>query len=316
MTQFPWQRRLVEQLARENRWPDVLDLPSGTGKTAALDVAVFHLALQADRKERCAALRIILVVDRRLVVDDADRRARKIACALRDPARCSEAAWSARLGSGCNGSPAPAHRRWSPSGCAAERPWSTTGRAPRRSRPFFCSTVDQVGSRLLFRGYGVSNRMKPVHAGLLGEDSLILLDEAHLSEPFLQTLQAVRTVGGANVTPVVLTATPGGSYERPFQLGAGDVAGRLTLPRLRPAARQGSQGGWVSGIPKGNMVKSVSDGCRTKSRERAVKLAVRWLTLDIGRSYCTSTSRLFWSQCDSRADGRGGWPPLPCFCGG
>ena len=88
---FPWQQRLVEQLARENRWPEVLDLPTGTGKTAALDVAVFHLALQADSKERCAALRIVLVVDRRLVVDDADRRARKIACALRDPARCPQA---------------------------------------------------------------------------------------------------------------------------------------------------------------------------------------------------------------------------------
>ena len=65
---FPWQQRLVEQLADENRWPDVLDLPTGTGKTAALDVAVFHLALQANCPQRRAALRIVLVVDRRLGV--------------------------------------------------------------------------------------------------------------------------------------------------------------------------------------------------------------------------------------------------------
>jgi len=226
---FPWQRRLVEQLARENRWPDVLELPTGTGKTAALDVAVFHLALQAGRKERCAPLRIVLVVDRRLVVDDADRRARKIASALRDPARAGVVGEVAqRLGriAGAGAPPLVAERLRG--GAPLEHDWARTPTQPT----ILCSTVDQVGSRLLFRGYGVSDRMKPVHAGLLGEDSLILLDEAHLSEPFRQTLQAVREVGGANVTPVVLTATPGSRYERPFQLDAADRADPTLQARL------------------------------------------------------------------------------------
>ena len=88
---FPWQQRLVEHLASNNRWPDVLDLPTGSGKTAALDVAVFHLALQANCPRRRAALRIVLLVDRSLVVDDAGRRAQRIAAALCDPSRCPEA---------------------------------------------------------------------------------------------------------------------------------------------------------------------------------------------------------------------------------
>ena len=234
---FPWQQRLVEQLAGDNQWPDVLDLPTGAGKTAALDAAVFHLALQADSKERCAPLRIVLVVDRRLVVDDAHRRARRIAAALRDPAHVAEPGrvvvkeMARRLqrlaGEGEN--PLVAVRRRG--GAPLEHDWARTPTQPT----ILCSTVDQVGSRLLFRGYGVSDRMRPVHAGLLGEDSLILLDEAHLSEPFQHTLQAVRELGKASVTTVVLTATPGRNYERPFELAPEDRKHPVLRARIAAA---------------------------------------------------------------------------------
>ena len=50
-------------------------LPTGTGKTAAIDIAVFHLACQADRgPARTAPLQILLVIDRRIVVDAAFKR--------------------------------------------------------------------------------------------------------------------------------------------------------------------------------------------------------------------------------------------------
>src|SRR4051794_1039285 len=77
---FPWQRRLADKVVQEGGWPSVLDLPTGSGKTAAIDIAVFHLALEVDHgRERHAPVRIAFVVDRRLVVDDAFTRAKKIA---------------------------------------------------------------------------------------------------------------------------------------------------------------------------------------------------------------------------------------------
>ena len=235
---FPWQQSLVDRLDREDRWPDILDLPTGAGKTAALDAAVYHLALRADTPT-AAALRIVLVVDRRLVVDDAYRRAQKIERALTDPSQTrvsgrnvvEEVARRLQLLSGTDAPPLVAARLRG--GAPLEHDWARTPTQPT----LLCSTVDQIGSRLLFRGYGVSNRMKPVHAGLLGEDSLILLDEAHLSEPFRKTLSDVHELGRAGVKTVVLTATPGARSKRPFALGPRDRADPVLKPRLQATKR-------------------------------------------------------------------------------
>ena len=54
---FPWQQALVDELAEKDEWREVLDLPTGSGKTAALDAAVFHLALRHDSPQK-SALRI------------------------------------------------------------------------------------------------------------------------------------------------------------------------------------------------------------------------------------------------------------------
>jgi len=235
---FPWQQKLVDCLADGNEWPGVLDLPTGSGKTAALDAAVFHLALCADSPGE-APLRVAFVVDRRLVVDDAFSRAERIADALRNASRGGSGSSSVvgevasrlqRLAG--RGNPPLVTQRLR-GGVPLEDDWARTPTQPT----VLCSTVDQVGSRLLFRGYGVSDRMKPVHAGLLGVNSLILLDEAHLSEPFRQTLHALRELGGARTGVALLSATPGESGGHVFRLSAEDREHQTLKKRLEASKR-------------------------------------------------------------------------------
>ncbi len=189
---FPWQARLARLAADQGRMPDLMDLPTGSGKTACLDIGLFLLALDPSRFAR----RIVLVVDRRTIVDQSHRRALALQGALAqaeaDPASRPV---SARVAASLRALSGPRTRETEPvldavvlrGGIPQDRDWARTP-----SRPLLvASTVDQVGSRLLFRGYGLSDSMAPVHAGLLGTDTLLLLDEVHLSGPFRESLAAL-----------------------------------------------------------------------------------------------------------------------------
>ena len=213
---FPWQTMLAERSAA-GRWPDAIDLPTASGKTACLDIAVYALAAQASDPNRRNARRIWFVVDRRIVVDEAFERAERIAKALENPTSLAIRAVAERL-LDLRGLP----RRERPlavgrlrGGVLRDDRWA---RIPSQAA-IITSTVDQLGSRLLFRGYGHSALAAPIFAGLAGNDSLIFLDEAHCAVPFLQTLRAVQMFRApkwsevANHTPfdvIVLSATPPG----------------------------------------------------------------------------------------------------------
>ncbi|NYZ13544.1 type I-U CRISPR-associated helicase/endonuclease Cas3 [Azospirillum sp. RWY-5-1] len=231
---FPWQAALARRVAGTG-WPALLDLPTGSGKTAVIDIAVFTLALEIDRPaaERRAPLRLFFAIDRRIVVDDVARRADhlrdRLDAALTDDAADAVATTVARRLAGGTGK--PLHTATLRGGTLHhDADWA---RSP--AQPLVCvTTVDQLGSRLLFRGYGVSEGMRPVHAGLTGNDALIVLDEAHLSRPFEQTLATVRRLRGNAGTPfhvVRMSATPGGPADA-FTLGAEDRTHPVLSRRL------------------------------------------------------------------------------------
>ena len=216
---FAWQTRLLHEVVAQG-WPDTIAAPTGTGKTAVLDIALFHLALEAGTDgPRMAARRIVLAVDRRVVVDQAFERAKKIRCALAKAKSGVLGAFADALRAAGAGRGDPLHVEELRGGMPREDDWVREPAQPT----ILCTTVDQLGSRLLFRGYGVSPGMAPVHAGLLGEDALLLLDEAHLSGAFRETLAAVgrrrnSTVLGLPWSASMMTATPGAMASRPFDL--------------------------------------------------------------------------------------------------
>ncbi len=217
---FSWQERLAQTVCSKTDVADVVDLPTGSGKTAIINVSLFHLAFDLSRNsKRCAPLRIAWVVDRRLIVDDAYDRAKHIAQAL-DRAENGILKTVADLFRAMAGSGAPPLTvQRLRGGMPREGDWARTPTQPT----VLASTVDQVGSRLLFRGYGVSPSMRPIHAGLLGTDTLLILDEVHLAEPFRQTLEMIGRFDHTSNAPgrvMQLSATPRRLSRRVFTLGA------------------------------------------------------------------------------------------------
>jgi len=194
---FPWQRMLVEKIAGnawpETGWPEGIDLPTASGKTACIDAAVFLLALgEQDGRvppDHPARRRIFFVVDRRIVVDEAFERAARLADTLKNATGgvLEQVADRLRALAGPE-SPEPLIAARLRGGTVKDERWRRSPAQPA----IITSTVDQLGSRMLFRSYGSSNLSAPIEAALTACDSLILLDEAHCAVPFMQTARLVR----------------------------------------------------------------------------------------------------------------------------
>ncbi len=229
---FPWQERLTGQVLDEGKWPDIIDLPTGTGKTAILDTAIFALAVRPEVFPR----RVVFVIDRRIVVDQVVSRAKQIEEKIREGSTQVLKNIKKCLDNIGGGSPlgVVALR----GGIPIDKEW-----ARRPDEPWvMVSTLDQFGSRLLFRGYGVTQRMRPIHAGLAGNDCLVILDEVHLSRAFAETLRAVKYFGNKSVLPnrfhiVEMSATPTNSSGNRFHLTKADLEQSPELRRRTKAKK-------------------------------------------------------------------------------
>lgn len=166
--------------------PSAVSVPTGLGKTAVMAIWLAALTQQMRAGKVSLPRRLIYVVDRRAVVDQATQFAETLRANLQksaaEPLRAA-----LELGEG-EALPISTLRGQ----FVDNRDWLA-----EPSRPaIIVGTVDMVGSRLLFEGYGVSRKMRPYHAGLLGVDALVLLDEAHLVPPFEALLAEIAESAG------------------------------------------------------------------------------------------------------------------------
>lgn len=240
---FPWQQRLADR-AVANDWPSQVDVFTGLGKTMAIDAAVYALAASADVPpgERRTPTRIAFIVDRRVVVQAAYEHALEINAALDGTRDVPVLRWAReQLLSIVGETGEPLVVTQMRGGVTWESRWVRSPQQPA----VVVGTVDQLGSRLLFRGYGTSDRMKPIDAALIGTDALIVLDEAHMSSALVETVTTVRTLGSRAVVPPLparpvrvleLTATPR-NVSDDHLIGEDDLADPVAGPRLRAVKR-------------------------------------------------------------------------------
>jgi CRISPR-associated endonuclease/helicase Cas3 len=168
---FPWQVALLERLSSE-AIPAALDIPTGLGKTAVMAIWLVARACGAPLPRR-----LVYVVDRRAVVDQATTVAERLRAWV-------DRELDVRRALALSG-PLPISTLRGQH--IDNRAWLEDPSLPA----IVLGTVDMIGSRLLFEGYGVSRKMRPYHAGLLGSDTLIVLDEAHLVPPFERLVEQI-----------------------------------------------------------------------------------------------------------------------------
>lgn len=207
---FPWQVALFKHFINGD-FPSACNIPTGLGKTSILAIWLIAYAKSPTRIPR----RLVYVVNRRTVVDQTTSEAEKLLEKAKE-----------------FGFPTPAISTLRGQ-FADNREWSRDPSKPA----IICGTVDMIGSRLLFSGYGISYRSKPLHAGFLGQDVLLVHDEAHLEPAFQELLKTIaneqeRRKEFRSFRIMELTATSRGAGEM-FTLTPEDQENTFVLKRIQ-----------------------------------------------------------------------------------
>ena len=244
-TPHSWQTRLLEEMLEMGRWPDVISAPTGSGKTCVIDVHVYLNALAGEAQgnqqypwELQELLngfprRLAVLAPRRALVDEQTNTSEAIQTGLEnhydDPLLeqlrdgLLRRANAALVDQSTNPPPALLVD-------------SVRGGKPRKyfldndawqTHPTYCAVIhmtpDMFGSAILFRHYGASRKRRPQDAGLLGIDTVAVVDEGHLQQQLLFTsrrigeLESVSKATGRPILQVVsTTATPGTQESEQF----------------------------------------------------------------------------------------------------
>src|SRR5579862_1503828 len=188
---YRWQVEAFDAFS-ENHIPSALALSTGSGKTNI--IVIWLLALLDQQRTGRVSLprRLVWVINRRAVVDQATEIAEAISKKFEvdSPWRVALNAMSMSGGLGVS-TLRGEHED--------NQEWSDDPSKPA----IIVGTVDMVGSRLLLAGYGLSARQRAQDAGLLGSDVLIVNDEAQLSPAFAGLTRQVQEMRRMATIPLL-----------------------------------------------------------------------------------------------------------------
>jgi CRISPR-associated endonuclease/helicase Cas3 len=212
-----WQARLFKCMAA-GTVPPACELPTGLGKTSVIPIWLIALVRQdpgscVQRLPR----RLVYIVNRRTVVDQATDVVKELRERLRNPLNDRWSEHKATLnafrgGLGTLSAGGDEDELLGVSTLRGELADNEEWKADPARPAIVVGTIDMIGSKLLFSGYGDGRRDRVHHAGLIGQDVLIVHDEAHLSPAFSRLLWKVereqrKTGEGRPVNVMELSAT-------------------------------------------------------------------------------------------------------------
>lgn len=190
---YAWQVQAYEALCA-GRIPSQIKVPTSAGKTMVMALFVAALARQAASGQVRLPRRLVVAVNRRALVDDASRLAERLHGLLHSDALPELRAALASLSA--TGTPLEVSTLRGE--FADNGRWSLDPSTPA----IVLATPDMLGSRLLFRGYGVGRSRSATHAGLLGVDTLVVHDEAHLAPAFSALLRQIESLAAAGASAI------------------------------------------------------------------------------------------------------------------
>jgi len=277
---------MFEDVANGNP-PSLVDLPTGAGKTDLIVIWLIALAWYGHKRSDAKPIprRLVWVVNRRVLVQQVHEMVNELRTTLNESesetTKELKRALQSLYGFGDTSVLNIVQLRGQR---LDDREWSLTPTQPQ----LIIGTVDQIGSRLLFQGYGQGKWSRPLQAALLGIDAWVCVDEAHLVPAFAVTLRQIRQyvlkrpVEVASTVPRLfdklpswfteLSATPGlpePRYGKAFRLDPelGEESDEAIAPRI--VARKTRRVTWKPLTDKKNLADALATEAIRIAREKA-----------------------------------------------